>query len=1827
VSEEAEMPEVESLSFRDFQTAGEENGGFETDDALSALLPLMQEVLQAHDRGMVAPLESLDDLKVTRGQVWYHAGAEIEPHNSRSIHAVEGDDRGQFFDVIDRRSVDADLNEGTLENANKRIWSGETAPPQPCYVTQYRSWEHLCGQHDALTDIFSLGMLLAALATGLDLATEEGLETFADGRSTIHTLCPRLHPVVASAILRMTELRRSDRVQDLRILITYLRNYRDQKETDDLSLINELGFVSAPLNDKRQMIHSKLRDRLFEVNKRNRLIHFRPTMQTVNLTVSSVPTMLDYRNIRPEQLFTWQDWLAESLATEKEIPLNRYLRFEDAAYLPHSLDTIRRDANRDRKEYGFAQLRLVIAFFRWHNLKEDKATRIHSPLLLHPVELIKKKGVRDSWHLQAVGSVAEVNPVLRHCLKQLYNLDLPEAIDLAETSVDSLYEALKKQINASEPAVEVKKLERPRIDLIYETARKRLDKFLHRRKLSGRSVQSYDSLSYSYKRDNFQPLGLQIFLHRVQHVELPLEHLVRDRPAPRMPQVAAAPTMEKKRESYSLREGSEENPYVWDFDLCSLTLGNFNYRKMSLVRDYNTLLEQERPNSAFDEVFSLLDDEIETPELAELPMDEQHLIVAADPTQVSAIAAARSGQNLIIQGPPGTGKSQTITNLITNYVAEGKRVLFVCEKRAALDVVYHRLASQGLDKVTCLIHDSQADKKSFIHDLRDTYEAFTNDATDVKDLESQASDACKTAQRELEVIERFAEAMSSRRKDGRYSVEELLERLLALGGKTEGAGDDVSLPGYEEWVIHGQIVRRLGQALEDIDLGNVYAATSFKYLNRSCYEWENPVASLKGKITRALGDVATLHQATSNFAFSTATCSLDELLHLSFVAESARFLARRNLLGLLDPNNQSAQDFVSFVSKRDKQFKQLEKARQHTQNWMIKIAPSEVDAALAQATAVENSALKFFQPRFWKLRKIMRGHYNFSAHTIHPSWSEALSKLRTEYQEADKLSELDDAMSESLGVTELEQVRGKVEEFVARRNAITVDREDDEAFYQSLLEGDDHTRATLETLASMQEPLRQLSALLGEFIMLPGGWTLPELTEVLTELEKSVSLLPEILPELLDLSDASALLHETLRTREFTPDDFERHCAAKSLESAYREDRSLKRFEGWILRRHGKRILDARKHWMSLNGDRTVERARRKFRTAYETASKPAAQLSETEKEHKKIFNKGRRELEHEFSKTMRYRSIRDLSSGDSGKVLNGLKPIWLMSPLSISDTIALGEVDFDVVIFDEASQIRLEEAVPAIYRAEQVIVVGDEMQLPPTDFFASKSDDDDTLIFEDDDEQEEYDLGADSFLSHAQRSLSSTMLGWHYRSHFESLISFSNRKFYHGNLLTIPDLIGDTGENTPLSAQTGEDAPDHSEEILSRSISFPFQNSAVYENRKNSQEAYYIAHQVRAILARNTGLSIGIVAFSEAQQNEIDSALTQLADQDETFRAQLADEVEREEDGQFCGLFVKNLENVQGDERDIMILSICYGPDAKGKMRMNFGPINRTGGEKRLNVIFSRAKRHMVIVSSIRSNAITNDYNDGARCLKQFLEYAEAVCTGNDQAARRVLGISGGEAEATSSSALSQTLRSALIQRGYRVDSQVGQSNFRCDLALRQPGEDHYQLGILLVDSQPSVNVPVIEQYVLRPALLEAFGWRVLEVLAKDWHDAPDEVLEKIDRLMADPKADFENAVDEVTEPADEPETETAPPVDSEPSPSSELTSDGEKTSLIHEENGNVKFWNIQRIGSSVIVHFGKQGTNGQTRERSHDTEEKAIADYRRAIRQKKQKGYTELT
>ncbi|WP_431479133.1 DEAD/DEAH box helicase [Massilia eburnea] len=393
-----------------------------------------------------------------------------------------------------------------------------------------------------------------------------------------------------------------------------------------------------------------------------------------------------------------------------------------------------------------------------------------------------------------------------------------------------------------------------------------------------------------------------------------------------------------------------------------------------------------------------------------------------------------------------------------------------------------------------------------------------------------------------------------------------------------------------------------------------------------------------------------------------------------------------------------------------------------------------------------------------------------------------------------------------------------------------------------------------------------------------------------------------------------------------------------------------------------------------------------------------------TPRRSRKLYATGRRELEHEFGKSMRHRSIRDLSDDETGLVVNDLKPIWLMSPLSVSDTLPLSADLFDVVIFDEASQIPTEEAVPALCRARQVVVVGDEMQLPPTSFFsAGAGEGEDEILVEEGGERIAINLDADSLLNQAARNLPATLLAWHYRSRHESLISFSNAAFYEGRLVTIPDRLLEQ-ESVLAAARRSEDdgvGVAAAEALMARPVSFHQVADGVYIGRRNEAEARYIAHTVREMLRRETGMSLGIVAFSEAQQGAIESALEALAEEDADFAMRLEREYVREDDDQFNGLFVKNLENVQGDERDVIILSICYAPGPDGKMLMNFGPINQRGGEKRLNVIFSRARHRMAVVSTIHAEAITNVHNDGAAALRSFLQFAQASAVGQFERAQ----------------------------------------------------------------------------------------------------------------------------------------------------------------------------------------------------------------------------------
>jgi predicted DNA-binding WGR domain protein len=1840
--------------FLKFLDAGVEKGGFETDDALAALLPLMKQVHATHQAGQVAPLDAIKHLTLTEGGFLTFAADQAIPpkKNTSKVEALQSPVSSAVDVVAESRRM-TDIDESSLAISDLRVAASDADVTKPVYLPGYRSWEHAIGHHDELTDIFSLGMLLASIACALDFTVPAELQLFSFNRGNLFGVNRRLNPVVASVIVQMTELNRHKRAPDLAQMISRLENYREQ--APDLNLNRIEGFKESNLHGKRRMIQAHLRDRLFEISRRNRLIYFKPTLQTLNLTIASVPLVLDYRNIKLEQLFVWHPELAATVTEGGPMSLGKYLRFEDAPYIPGVLDKIISEAKRDRAEYGFAQLRLVLCFLRWNNLKESPSERIHSPLLLLPVELTKKKGVRDNYVLDPTTSEAEVNPALRHHLKELYNLNLPEIVDLKETSLDQFYDALKAQIHATEPGVTLNKIDRPQIELIHEKARQRLDQYRRRMKLQARKARRAAKPEYSYDRENFRPLGLQLFLEKVRPTPMPLRDVMGAAPQTRLPHIVApdVPTesgkvLETERRMFSLRDGGNQNPYSWDFDLCSLTLGNFNYRKMTLVRDFANLIETDMASGAFDAVFSLSP---KPPDSNPPPLDlgDQHLIVSCDAAQASAISRARTGASYIIQGPPGTGKSQTITNLIADYVARGKRVLFVCEKRAAIDVVFHRLRQQGLDELCCLIHDSQTDKKAFIQNLKQTYEQFLNQPELDADAERSCSTTLSTIEQDLATLRRFSDAMRKSHEQTGIALRPLLHRLVELRGRAREVPPEIEdiLPEYRLWLQHGEVVERLKSALSDLGEDLCFGKHPLRWLGRDVLQADRPIETMCSLLDKAEELLDAIESALELSGLPGELWdTFEEIQVILEFATRARPLAQRNMLGVL-AGEPALTAFESMANELDDKARALAQTKRKTLGWREPLTPDDTQNALVSAQVFEKSIFRFFQPAFWRLKKTLEKRYDFSQHAVAPAWSKILKELAAQQ---DAQAALDAAREQARKEWQTDDVE-------AFRSSVVELRSDPRTGHASIkgliqqLSKSDEASALVENLATIHKRLNELDTTLRSLLAEHQAFDFPQLTQVLAKLREQTGVLPELCPILSELIELPESFGNALRRTEIPLNEFEAAIGHKSLNQVYRLDRALNRFEGRILVRKMEQLEKRYREWLALNARRIRTAVRQTFSEHVKISSLAASQLQPEQKAFKKTYAAGRRDLEHEFSKTMRYKSIRELAAGDTGQVIQDLKPIWLMSPLSVSDTLPLDPDLFDVVIFDEASQIPLEEAIPAVYRSHQVIIVGDEMQLPPTTFFAPTRGEDESVVVEEEGERIEVDLDSDSFLTQSAQNLPSTLLAWHYRSRFESLISFSNAAFYSGNLFTIPDrqrALDNQGEIRVTDASQGEA---NIQALLARSISFHLMENGIYEDRTNPNEAAYIAQLVRALLRAGTGLSIGIVAFSEAQQGEIESALSGLADEDQDFSGRLEAEYAREENDVFCGLFVKNLENVQGDERDIIIMSVCYGRDPGRRMLMNFGPINQRGGEKRLNVIFSRAKIHMVIVSSIHYQDITNDYNDGANSLKNFLHYAEAVSRGDAETARRVLENLNplsrkALAPLTRDDAVISGLAQALRSRGYLVDLNVGQSKFRCDLAVRSKSDNLYQLGILVDTDGHYSNPNLLDRYLMQPGILRAFGWRFALVLTKDWYHNPDDVLDRIEKLLKGIEI-VEDSEPEEEEPAEtiapaaqlntpaptsitapqnvamapeEPATRERPAAAPAPAPTAGSTRRFEFVS-----GPSRKFWEISTSGNTFTVHFGRLGTPGQSQTKSFNDDASAKREAESLIAQKLKKGYVE--
>ena len=1747
--------------FTAFLRTAFDKGDYSTDDVLAFVLPLFKEVLRLHEAGLVAPFEREEALVVTNGVLQIDEDLAHAP--SFALYRVKGE-------------------------AN------------PDYQPGYRCFEQQLGHHDPLTDIFCLGLLLGGMAMGLDGYDPDAVPRFVSMRTNPSLHFPRIHPTVGRLITEMTELDRGRRSPDLYDIIARLEHYRDYDPERQTDLSQVAGWVHKDLKDREAFILNRLRNRLFDTSRRNRLLYYKPNLRFVNLTVSSVPVVLHYQSIRPELLFTWNAELSEKIIGMKEIVLNKYLRFEDHGYLPSSLDAVRVESQRNLQEYGFSQLRLVIAFLNWHNWKEDPHERIQSALLLAPVSLKKNKKVKeDHYVLKVLDNAAEVNPVLAGQLRELYGIRLPDWVDLDEMSPEQFFRSVQMQIEGANQGIALRYIDRPRIRAIQVEAQRTVTQY---QKRTGRREAGPETAE-APTGPGETPQGLELF-----------QRYIAPEAAPRPYDAEPTAPPAQEREVFQLVE-SESNSFNWEIDVCNMVLGNFNYKKMSLVRDYNVVIDRQQQQPGFDALFSTEPRIFPEHSFDRNRPDDWFHVVTADPAQTKAILQSRGGYSYIIQGPPGTGKSQTITNLIADFVARGKNILFVCEKRAALDVVYHRLKQVGLEELCCYIHDSQGDKREFIRNLRSTYEDFVDRRMDLQALKAKRDSLLGSMDRPLGLLQEFHDRSLEEGEETGVTGRALIEKIIGLRQDLVELDprQEEQLPGYKEWASSTRVIAELEAVLEESGADCAFSEHPFSKVQESIFLSDSPHRALDEALRKAL-------QALDETEALVNACRLEprhlqeveRLRSLVQLAVLLHPLALSGNLALADPDRREAKEWKRQYEEWRERQGAWQQAQQKNQHWKYKLPEADLDAALLLADKQEGALLSALNGPWRRLKHRLQDSYDFAAHDAEkPSYRQVLEQLKAEYAAAERAEQARRQLQQQYALDQnIDTARLSIDLLQSRKGHPEL---------EYLLQRPDGA-AVVASLQALHQPFNRLESLLGRCLhQLPGG-SLPETRDELLNIQLNADGLRDWLPALRAFAGLPDGVRNALRRLPLKMRQTEAAIAKRALHQLYQRYRGFANTDAHTLETAVQQFGDGYIRLQQLNAELIRAFVRHRFLQQLDLAGRPQAQLTEEQKKFKKAFSEGRKILENEFGKSMRYKSIRELSEKESGGVLKAIKPVWLMSPYSVSDSLPLDDSHFDVVIFDEASQITLEEGVPALYRARQTIIVGDEKQMPPTDFFhsGSKNVDPDDLDKSTDGEEEGLTDDADSLLAQGARKLESTLLSWHYRSHYETLISFSNHAFYEGELLTIPDrTIHHTGKPAIL-VQAPADAALQVNSLFDRSISFHYLPDSVYEKRGNPAEAAYIAQLIRELLRRKTRESIGIVAFSQQQQHTIEAALDQLAGEDAEFEGLLEEAYNRTENDQYAGLIIKNLENIQGDERDIIIMSVCYGPDSRRRMLMNFGPINKKGGEKRLNVLFSRARKHIAVVSSIRYEQITNEYNEGANYLRRWLQYAEGVSEGKMTMAGAILdglvrGHGGGTLRVTPTMIRSQ-LKEQLTALGYTVDGPIGQSDFKCGLAVRRrPDDAAWTLAILIDDEGHYQNEDLIEQYYQRPATLRNFGWKVVPVYAKDWLHQPQKVMDEILKALKEEGAVGPGA------PASPPPLLPLDAARSAAGPYDQLVF----RRLVQGEGDTGAFWEAAVDGNRLIVRWGRTGARGQTRLKTLADEPSAQAELERLEKEQQEKGF----
>jgi hypothetical protein len=1028
-------------------------------------------------------------------------------------------------------------------------------------------------------------------------------------------------------------------------------------------------------------------------------------------------------------------------------------------------------------------------------------------------------------------------------------------------------------------------------------------------------------------------------------------------------------------------------------------LGNFSYAKLPMVKDLEVA---EELLVAHDLLSAIAGDEgarqsmrarhseatIDEPDV--IPPADEFIVLDADASQSYVINAAMQGGDLVVEGPPGTGKSQTIANLISTLAAHGQRVLFVAEKRAAIDAVLDRLNRVGLGDLVMDLHDATLSKRQLAQNISRTLAA----ASHIPLPDVSATHATLTARRET--LRRRVQSLHAQRDPWGMSVYEAQSRTLAI-----------QEDGHTAW-------RLAGDELKALDAAS-YAAAREELRDYAGLGGLTADADGPWHLARAAGAISSPDRAQA--ALASVSSLLNQTLPSS-MAVLQRTAAECGLLAATTVSGWSAQlSLLAAVTTTVSTFD-----------------PSVFDAPLEQLATDLAPARRSAVGRL--TAQLTKGRYRNAKKTVG-----ALARHKS------KASELLDAVTAA----------------AAQR-----------AQWRELTGRDERPRPPAD-LATASAALSQLEAEVDTV----AGWTqrgdlaqldtaaLANDLQALVADQMTLAKLPELhrLETSLRGRHVGRLLDD-LTARHVTGDIalqmLEHGWVSSILEYVALSDPQIGAFDGDAHRRTVAEFQAAD----AAHIESSAVRVRRAVAERITAARDAFPQESDV--------------VEKQARLKQRHMPLRALFE-QAPNVLGAVKPCWAMSPLLVAQLLPVRQC-FDVVIFDEASQVMPADAVGALMRADRAVVAGDPHQLPPTSFFAASGGG------EDDEDDEDTDTNATALTSDLESVLDvmaallpapvgTRTLAWHYRSRDERLIAFSNAQpnLYDWSLTTFPGAIG-------------RNCIEH--ELV------PFVAGRVGQEDSVADEVTRVVQLVQQHARTRPHESLGIITMGIKHANRIGEAIRRARLDDDVL-----DDFCDDEDAGAEPLFVKNLERVQGDERDAIILSIGYGKSADGRMLYRFGPLNNEGGERRLNVAITRARTRMTVVSSFSSTDMdpAKLRAEGAQMLARYLAYAESDGSDLGSVAQSKPELNPFERD----------VRDHLTAAGIPVIAQYGSSGYWIDYAAQHPTRPGEMVLALECDGATyHSSATARDRDRLRQQHLERLGWVFHRIWSSDWfHHREDQV------------------------------------------------------------------------------------------------------------------------